>query len=52
LIYGTLVGVAEDEDDRVAPQEELGDVPLLVLLFGEKKKKGLGVLVFWGGGLR
>jgi len=29
---GSLVGVPEDEDDRVAPQEELGDVALLVLL--------------------
>lgn len=27
-----LVGVPEHEDDRVAPQEELGDVALLVLL--------------------
>ncbi len=29
---GSLVGVPEDEDNRVAPQEELGDVALLVLL--------------------
>ena len=29
-----LVGVSEDQNDAVPPQEKLADVPLLVLLWG------------------